>query len=84
MKVTGINGTVYVLEQTPIGSGSGGDIFCVSGMDYAAKIYKPGTMTETFFQMQLWLTKGHYHGLIASVKKTFWRILGQVHIWVQD
>ena len=46
MTVNGVNGTTYILEATPIGSGGEGDIYNVRGMDYVAKIYRAGTLTR--------------------------------------
>ena len=46
MTVTGLYGTTYQLEQTPIGSGGEGDIYNIRGMDYVAKIYRAGTLTR--------------------------------------
>jgi serine/threonine protein kinase len=46
MTLTGINGTVYRLDSTPIGSGGEGDIYNVLGMDYVAKIYKSGVLSR--------------------------------------
>jgi serine/threonine protein kinase len=46
MTTTGMNGTKYNLNPTPIGSGGEGDIYAVHGMDYVAKIYKTGVLTS--------------------------------------
>ena len=46
MKVTGLNGTTYRLNPTTIGSGGEGDIYSVVGMDYVAKIYNAGVLSD--------------------------------------
>ena len=50
MTLTGITGTTYRLDPTPIGSGGEGDIYSVIGMDYVAKIYKSAEMTLELYE----------------------------------
>ena len=50
MKLTGLNGTAYTLDPTPIGSGGEGDIYSVRGMDYVAKIYRAGELTLELYE----------------------------------
>ena len=50
MTMTGMHGTTYRLDPTPIGSGGEGEIHSVNGMDYIAKIYKSGVLTRELEQ----------------------------------
>ena len=50
MTATGIKGTEYKLGKTPIGSGGEGDIYDITGMNYVAKIYKPGALSDELEQ----------------------------------
>ena len=50
MKLTGLNGTTYTLDPTPISSGGEGDIYSVRGMDYVAKIYRTGELTMELYE----------------------------------
>jgi len=53
--LTGLKGTTYQLDPTPIGSGGEGDIYRVRGMDgKVAKIYKSGALTSELVD-KLWV-----------------------------